>query len=147
FHSSSLLRHPFRHRPGCVLALTCPSLTRGAYSMATNCPVCGVAPEQWHRPGCRLEQCPYCGEHLIDCDCNDGLPPLDDRLTWRGYYFWLEACLEFGYFEKPQHGTWVACASDAQGARPDFLRGVRGCYWNRKKKGFERRTPTAKYPP
>ena len=108
--------------------------------MAMNCPVCSVAPEQWHRPGCRLEQCPYCGEHLIDCDCSNGQPPLDDRLQWKGHYFWLDACMEYGYFEKRLQGTWVACKAGETGARPDFLRVMRECFWSRKRKRFERRT-------
>lgn len=110
--------------------------------MTTNCPGCGVKPEVWHRPGCRLEQCPYCGEHLLDCQCSDGLPPLDDRMVWKGYYFWLEACLEFGFFEKQVNGSWLPCDGDEFGSRPDFLRVMRECYWNRNKKRFLRRQQT-----
>jgi hypothetical protein len=107
--------------------------------MATNCPACGVEPHQWHRPSCRLEQCPYCGEHLLDCHCRESLPPLDDRMQWRGYYFWLEACLEFGFFEREIEGAWRPCRAEETASRPDYLRLVRECYWHRGRKRFERR--------
>jgi hypothetical protein len=104
-----------------------------------NCPACGVEPQQWHRPGCRLEQCPYCGEHLLDCFCSQTQPPLDDRMVWQGYYFWLEACLEFGFFHKEIGGDLVACQAGETASRPDYLRLLRECYWHRGRKRFERR--------
>jgi hypothetical protein len=108
-----------------------------------DCPDCGVAPGEWHQPGCSWEQCPYCGEHLGTCDC---LPPLDDRLSWTGSCFWLDACLEPGFFKKHVLGGWVPCAADDPESFPDVGRLLRQCVWNRAEKRFERRravTPEA----
>ena len=44
-----------------------------------NCPDCGVGPCEFHKAGCNIEQCPYCGRQLLSCVC-EPRPPLDDRL-------------------------------------------------------------------
>jgi hypothetical protein len=104
-----------------------------------NCPDCDVAPGAWHHGGCPWEQCPYCGEHLADCDCSDGLPPLDDRIRWPGCCPWIEACLEFDFFEKKVRGTWVRCRAEDPDSQPDVTRLLRECVWNREDKRFEKR--------
>ena len=104
-----------------------------------DCPDCGVVPGNWHRPGCVWEQCPYCGDHLVDCICTKGPPPLDDRMAWTGCCTWLDACLEFGLFEKEVSGQWVPCHADDLDSQPDLRRLVQEFYWNRDEKRFERR--------
>jgi hypothetical protein len=99
-----------------------------------NCPECGVAPTELHQLGCGWEQCPYCGEHLADCDC---LPSLDDRLAWMGNCSWLGACIEFGFFEKEIDGRWIPCRDDDPESQPDISRLMRKCCWNRVKKRYE----------
>jgi Zn-finger nucleic acid-binding protein len=92
-----------------------------------NCPECQAAPREWHRLGCEWEQCPNCGEHWVDCDC---LPALHDRLAWTGCCSWLDACIEFGFFEKEVDGKWVACRGDDSESQPDVSRLSRKCRWN-----------------
>ena len=33
------------------------------------CHDCGVQEGQFHKPGCDMEHCPFCGHQLISCDC------------------------------------------------------------------------------
>lgn len=35
-----------------------------------SCPVCQTKAGHYHHPGCSTEECPNCGELLINCDCN-----------------------------------------------------------------------------
>lgn len=107
-----------------------------------DCPDCNVAPGNWHRRGCGWEQCPYCGEHLADCSCCNGSPPLDDRIRWSGSCTWLQACLEFSFFEREVNGVWRRCHADDPGSQPDVSRLMRDCHWNRLDKRFERRHRT-----
>lgn len=104
-----------------------------------DCPDCGVKPGQWHRPGCLWELCPYCGGHVVDCRCCDGLPPLDDRMRWAGTCPWLDACLEYGFFEKEVAGAWVPCRAGDHESQPDVSRLIRECVWDRQEKRFVRR--------
>jgi hypothetical protein len=67
---------------------------------------------------------------------------MDDRLPWAGFCFWLDACLELGFFEKPVPGGWTPCAADDPESVPDFGRLLRQCVWNRSEKRFERRRAT-----
>ena len=100
------------------------------------CPECNVAPGSWHKAGCGWEQCPYCGEHLADCLCSGDLPPLDDRIQWSGACTWLQACLDFGYFEREERGMWRPCRPDEPCAQPDISRLMRECSWSRFDKRF-----------
>ena len=34
-----------------------------------TCPVCNVPKGARHHPGCSIEQCPACGEPLVECGC------------------------------------------------------------------------------
>jgi hypothetical protein len=98
-----------------------------------DCPDCGVRPGEWHGPGCSWAQCPYCGDHLAECDHE---PPLDDHLAWSGYDFWLDACLERGLFKRPTAGGWVRCRADEPGSLPDVQRLLREFIWSRAEKQF-----------
>jgi hypothetical protein len=100
----------------------------------TVCPGCGVRPGERHRPGCTWAQCPYCGDHLADCGHE---PPLDDRLPWTGYDFWLDACLELGLFKKQTARGWVACKAYDAGSLPDVGRLIREFRWSRAEKKFD----------
>ncbi len=99
-------------------------------------PECGTDPGKWHRHGCSWEQCPYCGGHLGDCEHS---PPLDDRLPWTGFNFWLKACLELRFFRRQVKGGWIACRADDPGSLPDVGRLLKQCFWNRQEKRFEKR--------
>ncbi len=104
-----------------------------------GCPDCNVAPGEWHQLGCSWEQCPYCGDHLWQCGCWGGEPPLDDRLRWGGVCPWLQACLQLNLFERRVGGAWVPCLPHDPGACPDLSRLERECFWNRPTKRYERR--------
>src|SRR5260370_1422314 len=81
----------------------------------------------------RWEQCAQCGEHWVDCDC---LPSLKDRLAWMGCCSWLDACIEFGFFEKEVAGKWVPCRCDDPESQPDVSRLSRKCRWNQIEKKY-----------
>lgn len=102
----------------------------------TNCPVCGVAPGDWHRNGCGWEQCAYCGGHAVGCGHE---VPLDDRLRWSGSCCWWDACVEFGFFERYVAGRWQPCTARTAGAMPSLTRLLRECRWSRLDKRFVRR--------
>ena len=61
------------------------------------CPDCGVGPGEFHKAGCDIEQCPYCGQQLISCRCRR-TPPLDDHIPWSGVWPGVAECHEFGWF-------------------------------------------------
>lgn len=65
-----------------------------------NCPECGVEPGQWHRRGCDVEQCPYCGEQAVNCDMEDDPIPLDDRLRWTGLWPGETEAIKFHWYCK-----------------------------------------------
>jgi hypothetical protein len=92
-----------------------------------------VWPGDWHKPGCSWAQCPYCGDHLADCDHE---PPLDDQLPWGGYDFWLDACLELGIFKRQACEGWVRCTADEPGSLPDVRRLLREFIWSREERQF-----------
>ena len=92
---------------------------------------------------CGWEQCPYCGEYAIDCACGRGAPPADDRIRWEGVCPWLQACLDFGFFERNVNGRWEPCHPDALDSHPDIGRLLRDCWWDRHEKRFVSRRRAA----
>lgn len=104
-----------------------------------RCPDCGVRPGTFHRQGCDVERCPYCGGQLISCDCRRR-PPLDDRLVWDGLWPGVAECREFGWFAVLVPGKgWVPCGPDEPGATEDLNRLHMEARWDRKQKRFVRR--------
>jgi hypothetical protein len=101
------------------------------------CPECGVQAGQYHRHGCDIEICPYCGEGLVSCACPAQFPPLDDRIPWSGSFPGEDECREFGWFAHllPRRG-WVACSEDDPGAEPDLHRLRQEAVWDRAGKRF-----------
>lgn len=103
---------------------------------ADSCPDCGVSPGEFHRSGCDLEQCPYCGRQLISCICSKA-PPLDDRLPWTGLWPGVAECREFGWFARRGPGRgWVPCRADEEGAVEDLNRLHTEAKWDRREKRF-----------
>jgi hypothetical protein len=101
-----------------------------------RCPDCGVGVGEYHRPGCDVEQCPYCGSQLISCCCRRR-PPLDDRLAWTALWPGVVECREFGWYARMVPGQgWVSCAADEPGATEDLNRLHVEAKWSRKKKRF-----------
>jgi hypothetical protein len=49
----------------------------------------------------------------------------------------LDACLEFGLFERPVEGGWAPCHPGEPGSQPDVVRLLRHCRWNRLAGRFE----------
>jgi hypothetical protein len=108
-----------------------------------DCPECHVSAGEWHRPGCEGEQCPYCGDHAVDCDCAAKPIPLDDRIRWSGSRPWEEACGHFGFFERQVRGGWIPCDPDEPGSMPDIVRLMTECSWDRLEKRFVNRRRAA----
>jgi hypothetical protein len=101
-----------------------------------NCPDCGVESGNWHEPDCVGEQCPYHGEHAMDCECDGRPAPLDDRILWMGLCPWEQTCRDFGFFEREARGKWIQCDADEDGCEPDVSRLLRECRWDRDAKQF-----------
>jgi hypothetical protein len=101
-----------------------------------RCPDCGVGAGEFHRPGCDIEQCPYCGRQLIACGCKR-TPPLDDRMPWTGVWPGVAECREFGWYSQLVPGTgWVPCRGDEPGAVEDLNRLQVMARWDRDRKRF-----------
>lgn len=46
-----------------------------------RCDDCGVEEGELHNHGCQMEDCPRCGERVLDCNCfPDDDPPDDERI-------------------------------------------------------------------
>lgn len=113
-------------------------------SKKAACPDCGVRIGCLHRPGCDVEQCPYCGGQLLRCGC-DGLGigevPVDDRLPWLGFWPGTAECKEFGWFARPTPGGWERSeGKPGLEAEPDLNRLYEEARWDRQNKRFVRRT-------
>jgi hypothetical protein len=104
-----------------------------------RCPGCDAPPGAYHRPGCDIEQCPYCGRQLISCLCRKR-PPLDDRMTWSGIWPGVTECREFGWYALLVPGQgWQPCSADTPGATEDLNRLHMEAVWDRSDKRFVRR--------
>jgi hypothetical protein len=101
-----------------------------------RCPDCGAKAGEFHRPGCDIEQCPYCGQQLISCDCRR-TPPLDDRMPWTGAWPGVAECRELGWFARLVPGKgWVPARPDEPGAVEDLSRLHTEATWDRREKRF-----------
>src|SRR5947209_20394498 len=102
------------------------------------CPDCDAAAGDFHRLGCDIEQCPYCGRQLISCLCRRK-PPLDDRMRWSGIWPGVVECREFGWYARRAPGKgWESCRKEDEGAMEDLNRLHTEARWNRKAKRFVR---------
>jgi hypothetical protein len=43
----------------------------------TTCGDCAVSEGEFHKPGCDMEICPFCGGQLISCGCAYKIPGID----------------------------------------------------------------------
>src|ERR1700732_4479499 len=100
------------------------------------CPDCGVSPGEWHRPGCDVEQCPFCGGQLIRCEPDT---PLDDRIKWDGQWPGEKKCLEWGWFAKFTSRGWKRCGRNDPQRQPDLDRLRVDASWHREEKCFVRK--------
>jgi hypothetical protein len=97
------------------------------------CPDCGAAQGKYHRLGCDVEQCPYCGGQLYVCGHE---PPSDDRLAWDGCWPGERECIQNGWyvrFDKGQ-GHYIPCDAGDPGAIPDINKFRIEYKWHRKTK-------------
>jgi hypothetical protein len=105
-------------------------------SSSDRCPDCDVGLGKFHKTGCDIDQCPYCGRQLISCRCRR-TPPLDDRMPWMGVWPGVAECHEFGWFARLVPGKgWVPCKSDEPGAVADLNRLHMEARWDRGRKRF-----------
>ena len=100
-----------------------------------NCPGCGAEPGQWHRLGCGIEQCPYCGGQAAYCDEESPIP-LDDRLRWAGLWPGEVEAIKHHWYCKLTVAGWRSCRPDDPDGVPDLNRVRREMVWDRNRKRF-----------
>jgi hypothetical protein len=65
--TADAIRYPDGDVPGAI--------THGSEAVeygAERSPECGVERGGYHHPGCKVAECPRCGEPLAECDCLNG---------------------------------------------------------------------------
>lgn len=105
------------------------------------CPDCGVAPGEFHMPGCDIEPCPYCGGQAMFCGCD---APLDDRLAWTGHWPGELEALNHGYTCLSSSRGYIPCSPDTPGAEPDLNRFHADYEWSRSGRCYVRRKSESK---
>lgn len=102
-----------------------------------RCPDCGVAPGEFHREGCDVEQCAQCGRQRLSCGCERSGTA---RLPWTGEWPGAVACRIFGWYARldPKIG-WIPCAPEDPEAVEDLNRLYAEAVWDPKTARFVRR--------
>ncbi len=95
----------------------------------TDCPDCGVSPNESHKGGCDVERCYECGGQLISCDCSFQT----EQLPWSGEWPGVAECREFGWYSKPTPIGWKSCSKDDPGASEDLNRLHVAAIWDKSK--------------
>lgn len=107
------------------------------------CAGCDALVGEYHRPGCQMERCPYCGGPLCWClhfgRCDEGSdapwpPPLDDRIVWTGEWPGEKECRLFGRNE--------SVTSFVSRSRRRLNRLAEATEWDRMNKRFVRTSLT-----
>lgn len=116
------------------------------------CDDCGVAPGEFHKPGCDVERCSRCGGQAISCGCiyevngidqdtmeedhpdiycNGPTPEMYARwqaewghkdLPWTGDWPGAAECREFGFWCKWTDRGWERCDASDPEARENLNR-------------------------
>lgn len=102
----------------------------------TDCPRCGAKPGEWHRRGCDIEQCPYCGGQAVGCDSDADPIPLDDRLRWTGQWPGEAEAITCNWYCKRTPAGWRTCRPDDPDGVPDLNRVRKEMVWDRNGKRF-----------
>ena len=108
-----------------------------------KCHDCAVAVGEFHKLGCDVERCPFCGGQLLSCGCfYEKVDIVDDenitdeewekweqllkdsnRKPWNGIWPGVEACNEYGLWCKWSKDTgWVKCDREDPNASEDLNR-------------------------
>lgn len=125
-----------------------------------SCPECGVRIGNYHRPGCEIERCAFCGELLLACGHghyridrrsgamvkNEHPIPLDDREPYAGYWWCVRETIQANLWSRYVRGTWRQCAEDHPKAQPDLARFLKLHRWSRRAKRYVKRTSKASGP-
>jgi len=115
-----------------------------------HCQGCGVLVGEWHRPGCTLELCPYCGKTACKFAARRnsekacptvqmfGQAPVDDRIRYDGYLPGEREAVEFGWWAYETRDTEVVycCEPDHPDAFPHNDRVEDTAVWDRDNKKF-----------
>ena len=100
-----------------------------------TCPGCGVATGEFHKSGCRMELCSYCGGLANECTCPRretlGVLPADDRRRFDGFPLTTLEAIDFGWFHYLGPQQWIACGPDDHlAAVPDVQRVLLEASWD-----------------
>lgn len=103
-----------------------------------RCPDCGVAPGEFHEPGCDVERCFYCGGQFISCQCNNeqGLVAANNPLPWTGIWPGAVECEKYDLWCKMGPNGWEKCSRSDPEASHDLNRLYTEFEWNRTLKTF-----------
>lgn len=84
-----------------------------------NCPDCGAAIAEPHRPACDVEPCSSCFGQRLLCDC-PGHDPL--AVVWEGEWPGAAACRTLGWWAVRTDAGWQPCPPGTAGAVEDVNR-------------------------
>lgn len=129
-----------------------------------NCPDCNAKPGENHKPGCDVEQCPFCGMQLISCGCvypqlgidtesvdfdgnltDEQLDAWGEKLRlqgllpWTGEWHGEAECREYGFFCRSTAGGYVQTDGKDPKDMCDQNRLVLECDWDRGQRKFVRK--------
>jgi hypothetical protein len=108
-------RHLPRQPPEQLVQLVSPAGRR----LLPNCPDCGAALAEPHRPGCDVEPCSVCFRQRLTCDCS-GHDPLAS--VWEGEWPGAAACRQLGWWAVRTDAGWQPCPAGTPGAIEDLNR-------------------------
>ena len=100
-------------------------------SQVKDCPDCSVAPGEFHRDGCDVARCAYCGCQQLSCGCADeSVGKHAESLPWTGFWPGTVEALMFGFTCVWNKAGWQECPPVHSQAQADLNRLMGTCEWD-----------------